>query len=225
MNATEDWEETSAVAYPRLEKHYPIDDLDSAEHIGDAPALLRIIYERVRVEASLINDADIQRDLRLRTTHHIFSRIVRLGVFLAKRHKRSDVVSFDEIYRDQLRDLLDVDDELFARIFYLGRRIAEYVLREGGELSPAKIKRVRRFARENQHNCKFCGAPLEFEEGKRAENSLEIDHLFAQALGGTSHKSNLAATCNRCNKLKDSRLSFVDIYHETFALVTEDKEK
>jgi len=225
MNESEDWEDVRAAAYPHVDKRYPIDDLESDEYVADAPALLKLIYERVKVEATLINDADLQRDLRLRTTHYIFSRVVRLGVFLAKRQKRSDTASFEETYRDQLRSLLDVDDELFARIFYLGRRIVEYVQRAGGTLTAAKIKQVRRFARENLHNCKFCGAPLEFDEGVTAENSLEIDHLFAQALGGTAHKTNLAAACNRCNKLKDDRLSFVDIYHETFALVTEDKGK
>jgi hypothetical protein len=221
----DDWEEVRKAAYPYLDKQYPIDDPDSDEYRDDAPTLLKLIYEHVQVEASLINDADLQRDLRLRTTHYIFSRVVRLGVFLAKRQKRSDTASFDEIYSGQLRGLLDVDDELFARIFYLGRRIAEYVQRAGGALTAAKIKQVRRFARENLHNCKFCGAPLEFDEGINTENSLEVDHLFAQALGGTGHKANLAAACNRCNKLKDDRLSFVDIYHETFALATEDKGK
>jgi hypothetical protein len=189
MKESEGWEEVRAAAYPHLDKRYPIDDLESDEYLADAPALLKLIYERVKVEATLINDADLERDLRLRTTHYIFSRVVRLGVFLAKRQKRSGTASFDEVYRDQLRSILDVDDELFARIFYLGRRIAEYVQRSGGTLTPAKIKQVRRFAHENLHNCKFCGAPLEFDARVATENSLEIEHLFAQALGGTAHKT------------------------------------
>jgi hypothetical protein len=77
-------------------------------------------------------------------------------------------------------------------------------------------------ARMNLHNCRFCGSPLARDEA--AESALEIEHLIAQAFGGSSHRSNITVACNRCNKIKEDRLSFVDIYHEHFCVVSAKKE-
>jgi hypothetical protein len=118
-----------------------------------------------------------------------------------------------------------VDEETFTRVFILGRRLAIYIGSKAAELSDGSRRTIRKFARTHLHNCKFCGTPLDFEKETKADNAFEIEHLFAQALGGTNHKSNIAASCNRCNKIKDDRLSYVDFYHEAFSLVTEDKEK
>jgi len=221
---SDDWEDVRAIAYPVMSKVYPVEDSEADDHLSDAPALLQLLYGRIKVEALLLGNLDLQRDVRLRTSHYVFARIVRLGVFLFKRHKREESDSFDDAYRDQLKTLLDVDEETFARIFILGRRLAIYIGSQAAELSEGSRRAVRKFARTNLHNCKYCGTPLNFEKESKADNAFEIEHLFAQSLGGTSHKSNLAASCNRCNKIKDDKLSFVDFYYETFSLVTDDKE-
>jgi hypothetical protein len=80
-------------------------------------------------------------------------------------------------------------------------------------------------ARNRSHNCRFCGTALDFQVSATLANSFEIEHLFARGLGGTNHRSNLSAACNTCNKLKADRLSFVDFYYESFAIVSEDEQE
>jgi hypothetical protein len=217
---SEQWTAVRRKTYPTLDRQYPIQEEAAADQVADVSLLIGLIYDNVKVETSILKDTDIERDIRLRTTHHIVGRIIRLGVFLAKRN--GDVGEFEDEYRRQLENLLEVDAALFERIFRLGRRISEFVGKKKGKISKANRMRILKMARMNLHNCRFCGASLTRDEA--AENALEIEHLIAQAFGGSSHRSNITIACNRCNKIKEDRLSFVDVYHEHFCVVSDKKE-
>ncbi|MGY4629849.1 HNH endonuclease [Bradyrhizobium sp. USDA 4486] len=217
---SEDWAAVRSKVYPTLDRQYPLQDEAAAEQVADVGLLIGLIYDTVRVQTSILKDPDIERDVRLRTTHHIVGRIIRLGVFLAKR--KEAVGEFENEYRRQLENLLDVDAALFERIFRLGRRVSEFVTNKKGKISKGNRSRILKLARTHLHNCRFCGSSLTRDEG--AETALEIEHLIAQALGGSSHRSNITVACNRCNKIKEDRLSFVDVYHEHFCVVSDKKE-
>jgi hypothetical protein len=61
---TSAWAEIRSYAYPTLDRHYVVSDDASTEHLGDAAALIAIVYGLVKVEASLIKEIEMQQDIR-----------------------------------------------------------------------------------------------------------------------------------------------------------------
>ena len=220
----EDSEWTSILnsAYFRIDREYPVANVYSKEIYEDVIRLIRIVYDNISLDISVLRDKQVQHDLRMRTAHYIYGRIIRLGVYLNKRHKSDD----EEFYVAALKEALSVyllieDHELFASILQLSRRICVYISSKSGAVGDQPKARVRKFAERNSHRCCFCGAHLDYSN-KSAPNSFEVEHLFPQSYGGGQNRENIGASCNRCNKIKNDRMSHVDFYCESLSIVSDD---
>jgi hypothetical protein len=58
-------------------------------------------------------------------------------------------------------------------------------------------------AKELGRPCELCGGPIDYFD-RTAFNSFSLDHVWPQALGGTSDRSNLRIACRRCNEQRSS---------------------
>lgn len=68
-------------------------------------------------------------------------------------------------------------------------------------------KKLRTFVEERAKGyCEYCLAPSNF-----SPSDFELDHIIPEVLVGETSKENLALACRRCNGLKFTKISHLDI--------------
>lgn len=67
-------------------------------------------------------------------------------------------------------------------------------------------RRRRQAQRDGVDHCPRCGILLDYTQGRRARNSVEVDHIIPWSQGGPDTYENTMVVCGRCNrKMGDKR--------------------
>lgn len=209
-----------------LARTYSVED-DTHKSEDWALPLWEFIEARVpfSIDTSVLRGDELARVMHDRFINYVFARLVVGACHALKPHLKLEIG--DEVRVDALTEaveaVIDVDAGDRDRIAWYLDRIGERILRKQANLSDGQAKAVNRFASTNGHRCYLCGRALHYKnrpfgedgadriEETRDARSFEIEHVWSQARGGSRHRSNLAASCKACNRLKKHLLSFADM--------------
>lgn len=84
-------------------------------------------------------------------------------------------------------------------------------------------KRRAQAKRDGVENCPMpgCGVRLDYTQGIRARNSVEVDHIVPHSQGGRDEYENTMVLCGHCNRRKsDNKTKVKRKRSESFVLQT-----
>jgi 5-methylcytosine-specific restriction endonuclease McrA len=188
----------------------------------------KLEFERPR----LLRDNGESEFVAERFVNYALSRLIARGMLVEKSVAGLSEDARQEAFVYAVADVLDVDDETKDRVVWLLDKICARRKRKGGDLTQSQNKAIAGFAAQENHRCYICGQELSFEGRPHPQSPVdgsgpdwrffEIEHMFPQSKGGGRHRTNLAACCQSCNKLKDDYLSFVDLPLEDYTTSSDD---
>lgn len=192
----------------------------------------KLEFERPR----LLRDNGESEFIAERFTNYALTRLVARGMIVESKVAGLSEDARQQAFVDAVDDILDVDDLTKDRVVWLLDRVCARRRRKGGDLTPSQSKTIAAFAAQENHRCYICGQELSFAvrphpqsppagSGQPDWRLFEIEHMFPQSKGGGRHRTNLAACCQSCNKLKDDFLSFVDLPLEHYTTSSDDTER
>jgi hypothetical protein len=170
-----------------------------------------------------------------RFTNYALARLAARGMVVEMAMAGLSEEARFQAFQNAVEDVLDVDEGTRDKVVWLLDRICARRKRKGGELTTAQKKAVSTFATQENHRCYICGQELSFPSRQHPKapidpeetnwRQFEIEHIFPQSKGGGRHRTNLAACCQSCNKIKDDYLSFADLPLEDFITSSSEEEK
>lgn len=222
--------ESKQMEYPYrigLKRTYPINETEEFRAEDWAGDLWEFVRVKVpfSIDIGSLRESSLKDVLHERFINYIFSRLVIGSVYvfnLSIRNSWSEVVVTDAL-SESVDALLDVDEDVKHRMVWYLERIGKRVIKKEAMPTSGQIKSIRKFAVTNGHRCYLCGRDLHYKSrpfgvpgtGRineiRQKRAFEIEHVWNRARGGSRHRSNLAASCNECNKFKKHFLTFSDM--------------
>jgi hypothetical protein len=230
MTATSTPPDLTAIKLPRT---YRFND-DEHDKMADwGLQLWRLLRAKLEFNRPrLLRDSDETEFIIERYTNYALTRLVTRGMMVEKRVAGLGEEARQDAFLDLVEDMLAVDEQTRGRVVWLLDRICARHKRNGGDLTRAQCQTISGFAVQQQHRCYICGQALSFLDHPHPQapvndtepdwRRFEIEHIFPQSKGGGRNKSNLAACCQSCNKLKDDYLSFADLPLEDYITSSED---
>jgi 5-methylcytosine-specific restriction endonuclease McrA len=170
-----------------------------------------------------------------RFTNYVLARLVARGMVAETTVAGLSEDARQQAFEDAVDGVLDVDPDSRDKVVWFLERICARRRRKGGDLTVAQKKTIYGFAAKENHRCYICGQELSFPSRPHPNaptdpeetdwRLFEIEHIFPQSKGGGRRRTNLAACCKSCNKLKDDYLSFADLPLEDFITASNDRTK
>ncbi|OYU25422.1 MAG: hypothetical protein CFE41_21380 [Burkholderiales bacterium PBB2] len=196
---------------------------------GWGPDLWRFVANQVefKFDLSPLRQEELSQVIHNRIVNYTVSRLI-VGGCQAISPVRNIPDFRQEPLQQLVDDILDIDDQRRDRIVWYLDRICPRILSGANSLSRKQNSFIRGFAAQRDHRCYICGNFLHYRSKPygndnwdrideiRRNRAFEIEHVWCQARGGQKNIENLAASCNRCNKLKAELLSPVDLPIEAY---------
>lgn len=209
-----------------LKRTYVFEESDLNRAEDWALPLWRYVQLKVpfSAEVSALRDQELSEVLHERFVSYVFSRLIIGACHALEKAKEQNAGAERRatLMADAVDTVLDVDPDVRDTMVWYLNRIAERVSRGQADLSPGQRKAIVRKATEHGHRCYMCGRTLHYKQRPfgaddtpnihkiRSKLAFEIEHIWSQARGGGRARTNLAASCNECNKFKRHLVSFAD---------------
>ncbi|NMC85960.1 MAG: HNH endonuclease [Anaerolineaceae bacterium] len=150
--------------------------------------------------------------------NYLVRRLIKTAQYIKKTSGEiSDALYFSEL-RNLLNNELDFPKGQIEKILIL---LLECVIASEKKPTQKTKDRVVRMARDQGKKCYICGCDMDFTQNNM-DQSVEVEHLWPNSLGGQSVDSNLIACCRRCNQAKHDYLDADDFHYEEISFNTED---
>lgn len=190
-----------------LREMYPPDSEDKASFVH-------------RIDNGLAADGNFAELLYSSSINYMVRRLITTAEFLNRRcnkqglpepHRRLIIE-----LRTFIRDETDIPHSATEKILAL---LVECLHVRQKQPTPMTKKRIKRLARDRSVRCYICGRELDYDELE----SVTVDHVWPNALGGKDEDFNLKAACPSCNRNKATHIDASDFHYEEICLVG-DKE-
>jgi 5-methylcytosine-specific restriction endonuclease McrA len=132
----------------------------------------------------------------------------------------------DEKFITDLRAFLK-DDMHFPEERHIGlisALIRECLDKKNAHVAISTKNNIRKKARDNNKACYICGGELDFDIGD-SYNSVQVEHKWPKAMGGSSDNFNLEVACSTCNGKKSDHIDASDFHYEKICLVSDENDK
>jgi hypothetical protein len=156
------------------------------------------------------------------TINYVLRRLIVTADYFQRKCKKED--KGDEKFITNLRAFLKDDmhfpEKHIGRIIVL---IRECLNKRNAQVAESTKHKIRKRARNNNKACYICGGELEFDRGD-SYNSVQVEHKWPKAMGGSSDNFNLEVACQKCNGKKSDYIDASDFHYEKICLVSSDEK-
>lgn len=172
-----------------------------------------------KVDEAFIAEGEFAQIIYDSTINYMVRRLITTADYIRRSCEENS--SPDTKVITQLRKFLQketkIPNKYIEKILSL---LLECLKVRGKEVSPTAKKRIHKSAKNRGLVCYICGNELNFEEINQY-NSVEIEHVWPNAMGGISEETNLGVACMHCNKTKASNIDSSDFHYEEICLVSD----
>ena len=153
------------------------------------------------------------------TINYVLRRLIVTADYFQRKCKKEG--KGDEKFITDLRAFLKDDmhfpEKHIGPIFVL---IRECLNKRNAQVAESTKHEIRKRARKNNKACYICGGGLEFDIGD-LYNSVQVEHKWPKAMGGSSDNFNLEVACQKCNCKKSDYIDASDFHYEKICLVSD----
>ena len=165
-----------------------------------------------RIDFVLRADGEFVELIYRSTINYILRRLIILAAFVDSQNE--DLTR--EIFIDALRRSLktNFDFSISDREKLLIKLIECVDERKKVLKDPTKARFRKEAVAKGNTNCYICGKAVSFEAENGEHDSVEIEHLWPKALGGSNVDDNLKIACHKCNHHKKTFIDTYDYHYE-----------
>jgi len=172
-----------------------------------------------------LRSTELSNLLHERFVNYVFSLLIVTTNHSIQKSTSESLCEDDK--KDHLRQsidsVLDIEPTIRDTLIYYLEKIDERIRTRKAYPSKGQINKITQKATKDGHRCYLCGRVLHYDrrpygnnetpniEKIREKLKFEIEHIWSKSRGGSRTQTNLAASCNECNKIKSHLISPADI--------------
>ena len=182
---------------------------------------IAVMYPVGKGSAAERMDFDLQGDGELLSLIHssLINYLVRRLVVTAEYHRRTYTGEWKTRLRKYLRDYTRIPDKHHTPLLEL---LSRCLSAKDEPITDGTRNKVKKSERDKGHGCYVCGGSMDYGKPNQP-NSHTLDHLWPNALGGSSDEENLRGACQICNSsVKQDFIDASDYHYEEISLVSGD---
>ena len=177
-----------------------------------------------RIDDLLQADGDLRDLVYNSTINYVLRRLIVTADYFKRKCEKEN--KGNEKFRTDLRaflkeDMRFPDEKQIGRILVL---ISDCLDTRNADVADSTKHEIRKRARKNSKACYICGGELEFDRGD-LYNSVQVEHKWPKAMGGSSDNFNLEVACQKCNCKKSDYIDASDFHYEKICLVSDENDR
>jgi len=157
------------------------------------------------------------------TINYVLRRLIVTADYFQRKCKKEGKgeEKFITDLRAFLKDDMHFPEKHIGSIFVL---IRECLIKRNAQVAESTKHEIKKRARNNNKACYICGGELEFDIGD-SYKSVQVEHKWPKAMGGSSDNFNLEVACQKCNCKKSDYIDATDFHYEKICLVSDEKDE